>query len=392
MTQQGSNPPNSGRTATGPVLPGGTIGVLGSGQLGRMMAIAARRLGYRVAVFSPEANSPTAQVADIEVVANYDELDRVAEFARTVDVLTFEFENVAAAATETAAQFTTVRPAGRVLHTTQHRLREKGTLRAAGLPVTPFLPVHSLAELRAALATLGAPAVLKTASWGYDGKGQVKIARPEEAETAWQALKTDEAILEQMIDFEGELSVVGVRSVDGDSVTYGPMHNTHANHILDLSVFPAALPQSVADAAITITHEVLRTLDVIGVLCVEFFLTRDHQLLINETAPRPHNSGHLTIECHATSQFEQQVRAVCGLPLGSAQPRSAGAMANLLGHVWSPRPPNWLAALRFPSVNLHLYGKQEPRPGRKMGHLTAWAPTSAEAVAEVQAARAALQS
>jgi len=373
------------------IQPGSTLGVLGSGQLGRMFAIAARRMGYRVHVLSPDDDTPTGQVADVEVQADYLDLDKVAEFAKRVDVCTFEFENVPSATTEICERHAPVRPAGHVLHISQNRDREKSYLRNSGLPVTPFQPVGSLDELHHALATSGAPAVLKTAAWGYDGKGQVLIGRPDEAASAWSQLKTDHAVLEQFIDFECELSVVAARGLDDAVLTYGPMLNTHSRHILDVSVCPAPLPERVATNALEIARSVVERLKVVGVLCVEFFLTKSGQLLINETAPRPHNSGHLTIDAHVTCQFEQQVRAVCGLPLGSHQQQRPSAMANLLGDLWEPGPLDWSRVCAFPEMKLHLYGKQQARPGRKMGHLTALADDVREAERLARAARDALQ-
>ncbi len=372
--------------------------MLGSGQLGRMFAIAARRLGYRVHVLSPDDDTPTGQVADLEVRADYLDLDRVAEFARGVSVVTFEFENVPAETTSICERFAPVRPAGSVLFTSQNRRREKTYLREAGLPVTPFVAVESAEQLLAALNVLGAPAVLKTADWGYDGKGQVVIRAVDEAPAAWQKLGAPQAILEAFIDFESELSVVAARGLTGDFASYGPIGNSHSHHILDVSVCPARVPSSVASEAVEIARAVLEKLDVIGVLCVEFFLTRDGRLLINETAPRPHNSGHLTIDAHVTCQFEQQVRAICGLPLGSSEQRTPSAMANLLGDLWeasdatTSREPNWPAVLSHPNVKLHLYGKREARAGRKMGHLTALASNVDEAERMARAARDAIAS
>lgn len=372
------------------ILPGSTLGVLGSGQLGRMFAIAARRMGYRVHTLSPDYDTPTGQVADREVRAAYDDLDAVRDFARGVDVVTFEFENVSAAATEAAAEHAPVRPAGSVLHATQHRLREKGFLAGAGFPVTPFAAVRSLDDLRAALAALGTPAVLKTAGWGYDGKGQVRIGAPDEAEAAWSSLGDQEAILEAFVDFDREVSVVAARGLDGSFAHFGVIENRHHRHILDVSTAPAAVPPGVEREAVEIARGILEGLGVVGVLCVEMFLTRDGRLLVNELAPRPHNSGHLTFDACVTSQFEQQLRAICGLPLGSTELLRPAAMANLLGDLWSGGEPDWEAACRFPDVKLHLYGKAEARPGRKMGHLTALAGTVEEARERVLAARTAL--
>lgn len=372
------------------ILPGATIGVLGSGQLGRMFALAARSMGYRVVAFSPDGDSPTGQIADGEIVAPYDDLERVRAFASAVDVVTFEFENVLAATANTAAEVAPVRPSGAVLQITQHRLREKTFLAEHGFPVTPFAAVHSADELRAALATLGTPAVLKTAGWGYDGKGQKKIMSPSEADAAWQSLETDEAVLEAFIDFEQEVSVVAARGLDGTVATFDVVANEHRNHILDISTAPAQLSPALRTTAIEVARGVLEQLDVVGVLCVEFFVGRDQRLMINELAPRPHNSGHLTIDACVTSQFEQQVRTVCNLPLGSTELLRPVAMANLLGDVWQAGPPDFAAALRSPEIKLHLYGKQEPRPGRKMGHLTAVGKDPAEARQRVIAARRAL--
>jgi len=370
------------------ILPGATVGVLGSGQLGRMFAIAARRMGYRVHTFSPEYDTPTGQVADLEVTAAYDDLDKVREFARGVSVVTFEFENVPAATAEAAAEHAEVRPGGSVLHTTQNRLREKAFLAGSGFPVAPFAAVRSAEELRRALEEIGSPAVLKTADWGYDGKGQVKIDGKLEA--AWESLKTGEAILEAFVDFEREVSVVAARGTDGSFAHFGVLANDHRNHILDITVSPAPVPPRVEKEAVEIARGILEGLGVVGVLCVEMFLTRDGRLLVNELAPRPHNSGHLTFDACVTSQFEQQLRAICGLPLGSTELLRPAAMANLLGDLWSGGEPDWAAACRFPEVKLHLYGKAVARPGRKMGHLTALAGTPEEARARVIAAREAL--
>jgi len=372
------------------ILPGATIGVLGSGQLGRMFAIAARRMGYRVHTLSPDNDTPTGQVADREVQAAYDDLDAVREFSRRVAVVTFEFENVPAATAEAAAQLAPVRPAGTVLHVTQQRLREKTFLSRRGFPVTPFVAVHSLVDLEAGLQKLGSPAVLKTAGWGYDGKGQFKIDRPQEAPKAWRAVNTTEAVLEAFVDFECEVSVVAARGSDSSIAAFPVIENSHQNHILDLSRCPARISERSAREAVDIAHGVLEGLDCVGVLCVEFFVTREGRLLINELAPRPHNSGHLTIDAFTTSQFEQQLRAICGLPLGSTELLRPAAMANLLGDLWNEREPDWLAACAFNDVKLHLYGKLQPRPGRKMGHLTALAADSETALAHVQKAREAL--
>ena len=372
-----------------PVLPGSKIGVVGSGQLGRMVAIAARRMGYRVHTYSPDRDSPTGQIADVEIDAAYEDLDRVREFASGVDVVTFEFENVPAATAETAAQAARVRPSGDVLHTTQHRLREKTFLQRHGFPVTRFEPIRSVADLSRVVPGFG-PAILKTAGFGYDGKGQYRVQSLAEAEAAWNSMNRQEAVLEAVVDFEAELSIVAVRGETGDCVVYAPSANAHVGGILDVSIAPSPFPSEVARQTVEIARGVLETLDVIGVLCVEFFLTRDHRLVVNELAPRPHNSGHLTIDACVTSQFEQQLRAVCGLPLGCTDMLRPAAMANLLGDIWTKGEPDWASALSLPELKLHLYGKTEARPGRKMGHLTATSATGAQAEQIVRAARARL--
>lgn len=374
------------------ILPGARIGVLGSGQLGRMFAMAARRMGYLVHTFSPETDTPTGQISDIEIPASYDDLDAVRDFARHVDVVTFEFENIPASTVEAVAEYVPVRPSGAVLETAQHRWREKTFLSRAGFPVTPFRHIRSLEDLIVGLRDLGYPAVLKTAGFGYDGKGQSKIGSADEAERAFKAIGGQEAILEAFVDFEREVSCIAARGLDGAVVSYCLIDNFHERHILDCSVAPAAVSPEVARAAREITESLLEQLDVVGVLCVEFFLHRDGRLYINEIAPRPHNSGHLTIDACVTSQFEQQLRAVCGLPLGATEMiYGAAAMANLLGDLWQDGEPHWRAACAFPTVKLHLYGKREARPARKMGHLTARAHTTAEALEIVRAARRALK-
>jgi 5-(carboxyamino)imidazole ribonucleotide synthase len=379
-----------------PILPGNAIGVLGSGQLGRMFAIAARRMGYRVHTFSPDEDTPTGQVADVEVQAQYEDLDAVRKFASNVSVVTFEFENVPAPTAAAAASCAPVRPAGHILHITQHRLREKTFLSESGFPVARFEHVRRRDELDACLARIGVPAVLKSADFGYDGKGQFRITSaadvtPDGLDRAWNGAGRREAVLEAMIDFDREISVVAARSVDGAFTHFGAVENHHANGILDISIAPARVAQAIADRAVEMARAVLEKLEVVGVLCVEFFVCRSGELLINELAPRPHNSGHFTFDANLTSQFEQQLRAVCGLPLGSVEQFAPAAMANLLGELWAKAEPDWVAAARMPNVKLHLYGKVEPRPGRKMGHVTALASTVEQALADVKTARSALQ-
>ena len=374
------------------ILPNSTIGVFGSGQLGRMFAIEARKMGYRVHTFSPESDTPTGQVADIETCAGYDDLLEVRTFAQSVDVVTFEFENVPAATVEAAAEFVDVFPKGEILHTTQNRLREKTFLSSNGFPVTPFRHITSLEGLRTAVAELGTPCVLKTAGFGYDGKGQSKITSSDDIDAAFTALKGAEAVLEAFVAFEKEVSVVCARDQNGNFAHYGVIENHHSNHILDVSFAPALVSEAVYADAVEIARNISDTMGYVGTLCVEFFLSSDGKLVVNELAPRPHNSGHLTFDACVTSQFEQQLRAVCGLPLGSTEFYRPAAMANLLGDVWANGEPNWTAAATMPNVKIHLYGKLEPRTGRKMGHLTAVADSAIEAARLVREARAALQS
>ena len=351
-----------------------------------MFALAARRMGYRVHVLSPDDDTPTGQVADIEYQSSYEDLDAVASFAAKVQVVTFEFENVPAATIDVVERLVPVRPAGHILHTTQDRLREKTFLRDAGLPVTPFRAIRRADDVESTTAT-DYPAVLKTSRWGYDGKGQQRVDHRDGLRDAWSRCGQETAILEQFIDFDRELSVVAARHLDGSCVIYDPIDNQHEHHILDVSVSPSNAAAAVRRRAVEIARAVVERLELVGVLCVEFFVTPEDELLINELAPRPHNSGHLTIDAHVTCQFEQQVRAVCGLPLGSVRQLSPAAMANLLGELWQPSEPPWSAACRVPEVKLHLYGKREPRPGRKMGHLIATAESASEARERVLDAR-----
>ena len=352
-----------------------------------MFAIEARKLGYRVHTFSPDSDTPTGQVADVETSADYGDLDQVKDFARAVDVITFEFENVPSATVEAAAEFTAVHPRGDILHTTQNRLREKTFLSANGFPVAEFKSIKLIDDLHRGVEQLGVPCVLKTAGFGYDGKGQAKIAAIGEISSAFAALNGRDAVLESFVDFEKEVSVVCSRAASGDFVHYGVIENEHRNHILDVSFAPAIVSEKVFSEAIEIAQSIAETLDYVGTLCVEFFLTKDEKLLVNELAPRPHNSGHLTFDACVTSQFEQQLRAVCGLPLGSTEYYRPAAMVNLLGDAWANGEPDWATSLDDRTVKLHLYGKSEPRPGRKMGHLTALASSAVEAAATVRNAR-----
>ena len=382
------------------ITPGATLGVMGGGQLGAMFAMAAKRMGYRVEAFSDSADCPAAHHCDRVHVGAYDDPAALVAMARGLDVLTFEFENVSAAPLRALAGVVPVRPAPEVLFTTQERGREKAFLVREGFACAPHRLVRSREELHAAVAAVGLPAVVKTAAFGYDGKGQQKLdasAGPQEIDAAWNALagsvtrQEDDGdgvlVLEGWIDFQCEISVVAARGLDGSTAVFAPTRNHHRHHILDISSVPAGLPDAVLDSARQMAAAVLEKLDVVGVACVEFFVTRDGRVLVNEIAPRPHNSGHLTIAACETSQFEQQVRAICGLPLGSPRQLAPAAMANLLGDCWKNGEPDWAAALAVPGVSLLLYGKGEPRPGRKMGHLTALADSVDEAIANVTLAR-----
>jgi 5-(carboxyamino)imidazole ribonucleotide synthase len=369
------------------ILPNSTIGVFGSGQLGRMFAIEARKMGYRVHTFSPNTDTPTGQVADFETSADYNDLEKVEKFARSVDVVTFEFENVPSKTVEIAEQFIEVHPKREILHTTQNRLREKTFLKQNGFPHAPFRHIKTLDNLYHAVQEIGSPAVLKTAGFGYDGKGQQKIKTVSEIESAFENLCGNDAVLEAFVEFEKEVSVVCARDSAGNFSHYGVIENSHTNHILDISFAPAFVSEQIFKEAVEIARDVAETFDYVGTLCVEFFLTKDEKLLINELAPRPHNSGHLTFDACVTSQFEQQLRAVCGLPLGSTEFFAPSAMANLLGDVWQNGEPNWARVLENPKVKIHLYGKAEARQGRKMGHMTAIAETAKKAVQIIKKAK-----
>jgi len=371
-------------------LPGCTIGVMGGGQLGRMFAIAARRMGYRIHTFSPDEDSPTGQLADREVAAAFDDEAAVRDFARGVDVLTFEFENIPAQSVEWAASECVVRPSGSVLHICQNRLREKEFLTRAGIPVVPFAAVGNAPELDAAIGQIGLPAVLKTAAFGYDGKGQQRIDAAADGGAAWTACGAQPAVLERWLDFEKEISVIIARGLDGATSIFPVCENVHTRHILDLTMAPARITRAVAEEARGLASRIANELDLVGVLAVEMFLREDGSLMVNELAPRPHNSGHFSFDACVTSQFEQQLRAVCGLPLGSTRLLRPAAMANLLGDLWSSREPDWHAAAAFPFVKLHLYGKADAKPGRKMGHLVGLGEDVEEALAMVRAARSAL--
>jgi 5-(carboxyamino)imidazole ribonucleotide synthase len=352
------------------IPPGSTIGILGGGQLGRMTALAAARLGYRVHSYCPDAGSPAFQVSAAATTAAYEDREALARFAGAVDVISFEFENVPSATAELLAALKPTRPRPQVLHICQDRLREKDFLMSAGVATTPYREVASADALKTALRAIGLPAVLKTARFGYDGKGQVMLSRDSDPADAWRQMGASLGILEGFVDFSHEISVIVARGVDGHRLAFPAVENRHRHHILDTTIAPARLPQSVLQQAETIAGRIVEALDVIGLLAVEMFVTRSGEVLVNELAPRPHNSGHWTIDACVTSQFEQFARAICGLPLGSVERHSDAEMKNLLGDEIDA----WREILSDPAAKLHLYGKREPRPGRKMGHVTRLVP------------------
>ncbi len=351
---------------TEPLPPGSTIGIVGGGQLGRMAALAAARLGYRVHVFTPETDSPTSQVCAARTVADYTDAAAIEAFADSVDVVTFEFENVPAESVRLMTEHAPVRPCWRVLETAQDRIAEKTFFNDIGIATAPWRPVRSAADLTRAVGELGRPAVLKTARLGYDGKGQVKITAETDLDEAWAAMGSEAGILEGFIDFDGEISVIVARGLDGAWATFDPVWNVHRNHILDTTIAPAPIARELAAEAMAVAHKAAEALGLVGLLAVELFVTKDGGVLVNEMAPRPHNSGHWTMDACLTDQFEQFIRAVCGLPLGSPERHSDAEMKNLIGD----DAKAWLDILHDPAARLHLYGKAEARPGRKMGHVT----------------------
>lgn len=371
--------------------PGATIGMLGGGQLGRMFTLAAHALGYRVVVFDREANSPAGQVADDAVVADFDDHEALQHFASLCDVVTLEWENIPTEAVRRVAETCVVHPSADVLQVAQDRRREKETLSGFGLPVTPFAAVDDLNGARRAAETLRYPLVLKTRRSGYDGKGQRLVRNEDELLAVMESFGGEALVAEQWITHQRELSVIVARNERGETAVYPLFENRHRHHILDLSICPAGDVVPLQQSAERIAIAAAESLGVIGLLCVELFHTADGQLLINEIAPRPHNSGHLTIEAAATSQFEQHLRAVCGLPLGATAILRPAAMVNLLGDLWQNGSPRMERALAVPEAHLHLYGKAEARCGRKMGHITAQGDTVSEAEQRAEAARTAIQ-
>jgi 5-(carboxyamino)imidazole ribonucleotide synthase len=373
------------------VLPGGTLGVLGGGQLGRMLAHAATRLGYRVHIYEPQAGCPAGAVAHREVNAAYDDLAALSAFARECDVVTYEFENVPAAPLRHIEALTRLLPHWSILEICQNRSREKNWLRRNGFPHARFAEVAAGGDVAAGVREVGLPCVLKTADFGYDGKGQVKVRTAADLAHAQQAFATQACVIEPWLDFARELSVVVARAAGGEVRAFPAAENIHTDHILDFSIVPARVAPAVAASAEAMARRIAEQIGLVGVMGVELFVTRDGGVLVNELAPRTHNSGHYTIDACATSQFEQQVRAICGLPLGDPRLLSPVVMVNILGGAWANGEPDWAALLAEPAVRLHLYGKAEPRPGRKMGHFTVMAPDVEQALDRARAIQARLK-
>lgn len=372
------------------IPPGATLGILGGGQLGRMTAQAARTMGYAVHALDPAADCPAHAVVDRLVVAPFDDADAAADLARHCDVITLEIEQIGAAGLEAAQRFAPVRPAPAIIADIQHRGRQKSWLTRHDFPLGPYRDVRTLAELTDAVRALG-PCFVKSCHGGYDGRSQVRVATPEECPDAWRALGERHAVAEQALDLEMEISVMVARRPSGETVAYAPALNHHTNQVLSWSVLPAPLPEAVAARADEIAIGIARALDLQGVLGVEMFRTRDGQLLVNELAPRPHNSYHASERACPTSQFEQLVRAVCDLPLGDVRIVEPAAIVNLFGDLWiGGRQPDFTPALALPGVRLHLYGKTSARAGRKMGHLSATGATPEQALANARTAAAAI--
>jgi 5-(carboxyamino)imidazole ribonucleotide synthase len=361
------------------ILPGATLGLLGGGQLGRMFTVAARTLGYRVTVLDPDPLSPAAEFATGHLNAAYTDPAALVDLARNCAAVTTEFENAPAAALDALAAKTVVRPSGSSVAVAQDRRREKGFFTERGFPVGPFAAIESEADFDAALARVKLPALLKTARLGYDGKGQARIDKPEDLQRFFREWKGVPCVLEEWLALEREVSVVLARSDDGAIAAFPVAENRHASGILDLTIVPARVAPQLADEATALAARLAGELEYVGVLAVEMFVVRG-RLLLNEIAPRPHNSGHYTIDACRTSQFEQQVRVLCGLPLGDPSQHTPAVMVNLLGDIWRNGEPKWEAVLRHAGAHLHLYGKRDARPGRKMGHVTVCEPDARHAL------------
>ena len=372
------------------ILPGATLGVLGGGQLGRMFTLAAHSMGYRVWVLDPDPDSPTGRMADRHLQAAYDDAEALEHMAAGCAAVTTEFENVPAETLEFLETRLPVRPGSKAVAIARDRIREKTFIRDLGLATAPFFAITSAAELEPACAALSMPALLKTAQLGYDGKGQIGVDNLEQAQMAFADLNQAPCILEECMQLEQELSVVLARSVDGQTAVYPVGENIHVNGILDTTRVPGRIPEDVAGKACDMALQLANAMDYCGVLAIEFFITADGQLLINEMAPRPHNSGHYSIDACLSSQFEQQVRTLCGLPPGSTRLLSPAVMVNVLGKLWNAGTPRWQYLFAEGHTALHLYGKEEARPGRKMGHFTCMAEDSAQAMRIAERVRAAI--
>ena len=375
------------------LLPPSTIGVLGGGQLGRMLALEARRAGYRVVIYTDEATGcPAGQVADAEINARYDDTEALERFLAQVDVVTAEFENIPDACLQAVEAKKPLRPSRKAIYTTQHREREKLFLRDQGIACAEFRIVEDLAGLEKAVSELGRPCVIKTAAFGYDGKGQAKVNADTILAEAWKAFEGHHAVVEQWVPFVCEVSVVGARDIQGRTAVHGCVENQHEHHILDMSIAPARVSPAILEQALALWEAVAAGLDYVGTMAVEMFVTAEGKVLVNEIAPRPHNSGHHTIDACVTSQFGQQLRAVCGLPLGDATQHTPAVMVNLLGDVWPGETvhPDWSPVLSHPRAKLHLYGKQLAKLRRKMGHFTVLADSVDEALLQAQSIKAQL--
>jgi 5-(carboxyamino)imidazole ribonucleotide synthase len=371
------------------ILPGSSIGILGGGQLARMLSLAAKPMGYNVIVLDPDPNCPASSVCDQVIAANFDDAVALEKLASLCDVVTLEFENVPASGLAILEAKVPLRPSAKVLAIVRNRILEKQFLNDIGVETAPWAAVRVTDDLEPAIMLVGLPAILKTATLGYDGKGQAKVGTLEEAQIAFLRFGMD-CVLEGLVKFDLEISVIVARSSRGEVRAFAPFENAHANGILDMTTIPANISEPVSRDAEKIALEIAAKLEVIGLLTIEMFVTKDVSVLVNELAPRPHNSGHLTIEACPTSQFEQAIRAVCGLPLGNVTPHCSAAMVNLLGDLWQNAVPNWNAAFELPNTHLHLYGKFEARAGRKMGHITVLAQTREEALKNALEARALL--
>lgn len=377
------------------IAPGATIGILGGGQLGRMLILAGRPMGYRFHVFEPKGPCAAGMVADLEVNAEYSDEAALRRFAEGVDLITLEFENIPAEVIDHLSAIRPVLPGKQALHICQHRQREKDFLKASGLPCAPFEYADSAASLAAAVQAIGFPCVIKTAAFGYDGKGQIKLREASEAadcEKLWETLgQPPRLVVEKWIHHCGEFSVICARQADGTKATFPMAENEHVDHILHASILPARISEAARREGEQLACTIADQLDVVGLIAVEFFLQEDGRLLINEMAPRPHNSGHYSIEGCFTSQFEQHLRAVTGLPLGSTALRCPTVMINLLGDLWTEGAPDWSGLLADPLCKLHLYDKGAPCPGRKMGHFTVIGKDPIETLARAKAHYSALR-